>query len=101
MTAFPNYVAGKPPTGDDPFIMRIDELVTEAKQKTEWKVEYMTLAMRDALNFEDGAEYGRQEGRQEALLDIARRMLSAGMSPEQISRLTVLPMAEVRALMGT
>ena len=45
-----------------------------------------------------GIKLGRAEGREEALLATARRMLDEGMPPEQVARLTVLPIEEVRVM---
>ena len=97
LKSFLDYVASGKPTGNDPFILRIDELVAEAKQKAEWRREYMTLNMEYDLRYDEGIDAGREDEK----LATARRMLDDGMSPEQISRLTVLPIATGHALMGT
>ena len=91
-----DYVAGEKPTADDPFITRIDELVAEAKQKAEWRREYMTLNMEFALKYDEGVDAGivlgrregRQEGRQEAQRSIMERLIAGGMDPAEAARYT-------------
>ena len=57
---------------------------------------HKTLAAKEAK----GRSEGRREGRSEERADIISRMLAKGMTPEQISDLIALPLAEVLALRG-
>ena len=114
LKSFLDYVASGKPTGDDPFISRIDELVAEAKQKAEWRREYMALNMRDALKYDEGVDAGmilgrhegrkegrkegRIEGRQEEKFDTARRLKTMGMTTEQIVQATGLSIAAINTL---
>ena len=67
----------------------------------------MTLNMRGALKFDEGYDKGYgigygtgyDKGRNAEKLSTARRMLDAGMSPEQVVLATELPVSEVHALM--
>lgn len=60
LKAFLDYVAGR--KSEDPFVMRLEEAVKEAKKNREWRHEYMTLLMRDQENIEKGFEQGIEKG---------------------------------------
>lgn len=47
-----NYLAGK--GGNSSFVKRLDEAVDKARKKEEWRLEYMTLLMRDREKFAEG-----------------------------------------------
>ena len=47
------------------FTKRLDTQVESAKMKEQWRLEYMTLYMRDKDIFEDGKAEGLAEGRAE------------------------------------
>ena len=118
LKSFLDYVASGKPTGDDPFIQRLDELVAEAKQRTEWRREYMTWTMESALRYDEGVDAGiilgraegeerglrlgraegETKGREEALLATARRMKADGMSDAQIMKFTGLSLADIEGL---
>ena len=106
LKSFLDYVAGKKPTGDDPFIQRLDELVAEAKQRTEWRREYMTWTMESALRYDEGVDAGiilgrkegRAEGRDEEKFATARRMKAMGLLDAQIVQATGLSLADIEAL---
>lgn len=56
-------------------------------------------AYRDVKNSIDTAlEKGREEGMAEEKLSTARRLLSMGLSEEQVSAATELPLEEIRKL---
>ena len=55
------------------FIEDLDAAVKRAREKEDWKVEYMALS----LKFQDAMEEGRAEGRVEMQQDIAMKLLSA------------------------
>ena len=61
-----------------------------AKERTEGLSEGLTEGRREGLT----------EGRREERANIISRMLAGGMTPEQISDLIALPLAEVLALRG-
>ena len=50
------------------------------------------------IGHEEGLAEGREEGREEAKLEVAKRMLAAGMAVEQISELSGLALDEVKKL---
>ena len=50
----------KPEAGynSDTFIIKLEEAVKKARLNKEWRIEYMTLLMRDRENIEKGMEIG-------------------------------------------
>lgn len=44
------------------FVQRVDDEVKKAREHEEWRLEYMTLLMRDNEMREKGRQEGRQEG---------------------------------------
>ena len=73
------------------FAKEIEEQVKNAKNKEEWRLEYMTLLQRDLQN--------REEGRAEERMQIVFNMYSTGITPEKIAELTLLSLEEVLALL--
>lgn len=62
---FLKYVSGD--ESDNPFVKEIDEKVAQVKESKEWRLEYMTLLMREAEIREEAEEKGREEGREEGI----------------------------------
>ena len=57
LTDFLDYVAGKAISEQSTeFVCDVDRLVSYAKSNDEWRLEYMTIQMRDQLNYERGIE---------------------------------------------
>lgn len=91
MKSFFDYLAGK--LSDDPYVKQLDDAVLKAKKSREWRHEFMTLEMRDRVNFykgkqegrEEGKEEGREEGRQEGrALEIIEMSLDYGVDEDKI-----------------
>ena len=61
--AFLQYVAGEKPTTE--ITKKLDQLVLDAREHKEWRLEYMTLLERDEKMREEGRAEGREEGRAE------------------------------------
>ena len=61
--AFLQYVAGEKPTTE--ITKKLDQLVLDAREHKEWRLEYMTLLERDERMREEGRAEGREEGRAE------------------------------------
>ena len=76
MKAFLDYFQGKGIKSD--FVRRIDDEVKQARVHEEWKVEYMSLFLRDQDKIE--------EGREEKLHSIVINMLKENMSIDIICR---------------
>ena len=57
---FLKYVNGG--KSDNPFVKEIDAKVIQAKENQEWRLEYMTLLMREEEIREEAKEEGREEG---------------------------------------
>lgn len=81
MTDFLNYLQGKGSQSD--FTHRIDEEVNKARAHEEWRVEYMSLLLRD----HDMRAEGRAEGRAENKRITVINMLKENMSMEMICRI--------------
>ena len=73
------FIAGKPVKDD--FTEKLAGEVQKIKENKEWKVEYMTLLMREQEKYREGIERGREESRREDI----KYMLSNHKTPEQIA----------------
>lgn len=78
----------------DEFTQRIENVVIKARNKEEWRLEYMTLLQRDREKFEEGVESGKEIGEENAKLKIARSMFEKNMSLEDIKELTDVTLDE-------
>lgn len=92
--AFFSYLQGT--ILDLPFTKLIDDSVKKARLHEEWKVEYMTLLLRDQDNYDKGYEAGTTEGIQKgemsAKMEILRNLLSTTSFPmERLMEITKLP----------
>lgn len=54
LKAFLDYVAGK--RSSDPFVDELETAVENARKNRDWRLEYMTLLMRDRENYQKGIE---------------------------------------------
>ena len=88
-----DYVTGK--LTDDPFVERIDTAVRDAREHVEWRSEYMNILLRDQEKYKEGLREGRESGLREERDNVLLQMLTNGMSPEDISRYTSIPLQEV------
>ena len=62
---FLKYVNGG--KSNNPFVKAIEDKVAQVKANKEWRLEYMTLLMREEEIREEGREEGRKEGREEGI----------------------------------
>lgn len=62
------------------FTRRLDDEVNKARAHEEWKVEYMSLFLRD----QEMREEGREEGREEERRVLVRNMIQANETVEKI-----------------
>lgn len=83
MKDFLDWLTGK--EGKSILVRNLDNAVKGVKNKEEWRLEYMTLLMRDQEMIQKGREEGRKEGRIDALKDTAIRMSKKGRSIEEIA----------------
>ncbi|MBO5373273.1 MAG: Rpn family recombination-promoting nuclease/putative transposase, partial [Lachnospiraceae bacterium] len=72
------------------FTKRLDEEVKSIMKNEEWRLEYMTLNMRDRENI----EAGRKEGRDETIRIML--MLLNNKTPEEIADFTSIPIEVVK-----
>ena len=83
-------------------IERIDQAVNEAKMSDEWRRAYMTyqIHQRDAeLRGEQrGIAIGEQRGERRGILETSKKMLQAGMTVQDVARITGLSLEEVKSL---
>lgn len=86
--AFLDYVLGKNPT--DRFTKKISKAVQEAREKKEWRLEYMTLLQRDRQN--------RQEGFEQKLIQLIVRKIQKGKDISTIAEELEEDIAEVRRI---
>ena len=78
MKDFLDYLQGKGTNSD--FTRRINDEVNKARAHEEWKVEYMSLFLRDQEKFEEGEEKGREE----KMRTMVKNMLRANESINKI-----------------
>lgn len=78
---FLNYLTGKEGGGE--FVAKLDAAVKKARNKEEWRMEYMTLQMRDLEKFDEG----KAEGIQMERIDAIQRMIRKGFAKDVILEL--------------
>ena len=71
---------------------RIDEAVCRAREQKDWRKEYMLLEEKFHEYKEEGRAEGREEGREERECELIRKMREKGMSDDEISALTDIPL---------
>lgn len=90
---FLSYVASGMPESD--FALELDENVQEIKSNEKWRLEYMTLFMRDQENLKQGIEkglaQGREEGRKEGRNSMIINVLKNIKNIEQAASILSLP----------
>ncbi len=67
----------------------MDRIVEEVKQSEEWEAVKMNL-------LEIGIEKGIEQGIEQSRTEIIRNMLSSGLSSEEVSKVTQIPLDVVR-----
>ncbi len=67
MKDFLGYLIGRTP--QDSFTKSVEDAVEKARRKEEWRLEYMTLFMRDQENIQKGIEQGLEQGIRALVLD--------------------------------
>ena len=74
--------------GNSELSRKIEGEVEKARQHEEWRVEYMTLYMRDQEKIEEGIKIGREEGREEGReaerTKMIQKLISKNYTKEQI-----------------
>ncbi|MBR1419419.1 MAG: Rpn family recombination-promoting nuclease/putative transposase [Synergistaceae bacterium] len=98
---FLDFVLGK--TSNDPFITKLEDRIVLAKQRPEWRMDYMKLLMRDSLNFEAGLAEGEKQGIVKGTLGekfaTAKRMLSLNFKLSEIMEATQLSLNDLNSLL--
>jgi predicted transposase/invertase (TIGR01784 family) len=91
--------------------MRDEALITQYRgvleqESREGRAMYIPLLLRDSAaeikqrGREEGKEEGREEGREEGKLEVARRLLARGISPDIIAESADVPLERIRGLMN-
>ncbi len=108
---FYDYIKGK--VAQTTFTKELDESIARMKQEKEERNMYLTYTSRMMEYRQDGYAEGREEGISIGLeqglergayqnkLETARTLLSMGLSPEQVTQGTNLPMDVVQGLLAT
>lgn len=93
-------------------IERIDQAVNEAKMSDEWRRAYMTyqIHQRDAelrgeqrgiaIGEKRGEQRGIAIGEKRGILETSKKMLQAGITAQDVARITGLSLEEVKALIN-
>lgn len=79
---FLKYVNGG--KSDNPFVKEIEDKVAQVKENKEWRLEYVTLLMRDQENQEIGIEIGKQIGREEGIRGTVSVLREMNIPPQTI-----------------
>lgn len=85
LRSFLDYAGGKKAQGE--FVRRLDEAVKNARKNREWRLEYMTLLMRDLENYERGLEQGMEQGLEKGLEQGMERGLEQGLEQGMVKGL--------------
>ena len=96
LAAFLRYVNGQKP--DSSFTKKLDEEATRIKNNDDWRLKAMTLDMEIKDMKKREREKGKQEGKHESKIEIAKKMLDDGMDISKVAKLTNLSVKEVTAL---
>ena len=104
LAAFLRYVNGQKP--DSSFTKKLDEEATRIKNNDDWRLKAMTLDVEIKDMKKREREKGKQEclkagkeaGKQERTLEIAKAMFADGMEISKVAKLTNLSVKEVTAL---
>lgn len=79
MSSFLDYL--KKGLAKDSFTQKLEAAVETARRHEEWRVEYMTLLMRDQMMKEEGRKEGRAEG-ENLLGNLIAKLLNAGRTDD-------------------
>lgn len=94
MKDFLSYLSGG--MGTSRFVKALDDAVCKARNHEEWRLEYMTLLMRDQEMIRKGREEGREKGREEGRAELIKSMLQNGKTAEEIAFFTGVSLPEVK-----
>jgi len=83
---------------DSAFTRSIEERVNRAKANKEWRRQYMTWEQTIIEERYWAKIEGREEGAQQTAIANAKNALNMGLTPEQASQITSLPLEQVLAL---
>lgn len=90
LAAFLDYISGK--TVNNRFVNELDAAVEQAKKHEEWRMEYMTLLMRD----QEMIKKGMAEGSLEKGLTVYYTLLKRGFTKEDALAIADIPESAVK-----
>ena len=83
----------------DEFIQRLHNSVLEARNRENWRSEYMTHEMREIelkmIGREEGREEGREVGREEGIKECITKLIGKGMVPSEVSKMLDIKLENV------
>lgn len=79
-------------------IERIDQAVNEAKMSDEWRRAYMTYQIHQRDAELRGEQRGIAIGEKRGFLEASKKMLQAGLTAQDVARITGLSLEEVKSL---
>lgn len=79
---FLKYVNGG--KSDNPFVKEIEDRVAEVKASKEWRLEYVTLLMREQEIWEEAEEKGREKEREEGIRGMVTVLKELGIPSKTI-----------------
>ncbi len=80
------------------FTSDLKDYVADAKHNMQWRFQFMTWERQRAYDYDDGKEAGIIQGRHEKAVEDAKNAIELGLTPQQISQITGLPLEEVQKL---
>ena len=81
--------------GNSNIVKDLARAVQKARDHEEWRLEYMTLLMRDNQMREEGRQEGRREGRIEGRIQVYRNLRKKGFSKEEALAFAEIPASAV------
>lgn len=82
LLAFLDYVAGK--ESEDLFVQEVKKAVKKAKKNRIWRLEFMTLLIRDQENIEKGRQQGIEQGIEQGIKQLVSTLHDLNISDEII-----------------
>ena len=81
-------------TGQCELVNNLDLAIQKASDHEEWRLEYMTLLMRD----QEMMKKGREEGREEGQFSIISTMLKNGITPKKVIEMTGISLEKIKKM---
>ena len=100
ISAFLKYINTKIPTND--FTKKLNNLVEESKINNKFRNDYLAMNLHDRdirrIALAEGKQIGLQEGAEQKAIETAKKLISMGLSLEQVAEGTGLSLEKVQEL---